>query len=63
MAYVAVNKDGIEKIFEEKPFRNNEEYWGGETSFTPYEAVFIPNGTIEKLIGRQLTWQDEPVEL
>lgn len=23
----------------------------------------IPKGTIEKLIGRELTWEDEPVEI
>lgn len=25
--------------------------------------VFLPEGSIEKLIGRKLTWEDEPVEL
>jgi hypothetical protein len=27
------------------------------------ELVFVPTGTIFRLIGRELSWQDEPVEL
>lgn len=26
-------------------------------------AIKLPKGTIKKLIGRELTWEDEPVEL
>lgn len=26
-------------------------------------AIELPNGSIKKLIGRELTWDDEPVEL
>lgn len=26
-------------------------------------AVELPKGSIKKLIGRELTWEDEPVEL
>lgn len=26
-------------------------------------SIELPNGTIKKLIGRELTWEDEPVEL
>lgn len=26
-------------------------------------SIVLPTGTIEKLIGRKLTWQDEPVEI
>ena len=26
-------------------------------------SIFLPRGTIKKLIGRELTWKDEPVEL
>ena len=40
MAYLAVNKKGIEVIFHH-----------------------LPKGSIEKLIGKKLTWKDEPVEI
>lgn len=26
-------------------------------------SIELPTGTIEKLIGRKLTWEDEPVEI
>ena len=26
-------------------------------------AIFLPKGSIKKLIGKDLTWEDEPVEL
>lgn len=26
-------------------------------------AITLPKGTIKKLIGRDLTWEDEPVEI
>ena len=26
-------------------------------------AIQLPKGTIKKLLGRELTWEDEPVEL
>lgn len=26
-------------------------------------AIGLPKGSIKKLIGRELTWEDEPVEL
>jgi hypothetical protein len=27
------------------------------------DDIYLPKGTIKKLIGRDLTWSDEPVEL
>lgn len=29
----------------------------------PFTGVILPKGSIEKLIGRKMTWKDEPVEL
>lgn len=69
MAWVAVNRNGTETISPGKPMRDFHEwaYYGeveiesehGEVDFT----ITIPTGTIFKLIGRELTWNDEPVEL
>ncbi len=61
MAYVTVDKDGKENIFSDKPTRYTEEWdypWVEDI-----EKVGIPQGSIEKLIGHKLSWQDEPVEL
>ena len=32
-----------------------------QNDFLPFYGVIIPNGTIEKMIGRKITWNDEPV--
>lgn len=58
MAWVAVDDQGYETIHEYIPTRTDDWYWRSEESY-----VFIPSGSIEKLIGRKLTWSDEPVEL
>ena len=66
MAWVAVNKDGSENIFTNKPNRSVA-YWydfispNRVTLFN--RMVILPKGSIKKLIGRDLDWNDEPVEL
>lgn len=65
MAYIAVNENGYECIFEDKPRRLRGE-WDNTTideNFVTSNKVYLPIGTIEKLIGRRLTWEDEPVKL
>lgn len=66
MAWLAEDGIGIEWIFASKPYRN-----GGLQSWEPpykddyvlIDTIELPKGTIEKIIGRKLTWEDEPVEL
>ena len=58
MVWVAVDNDGTEWLFEDIPHRMNEDQFGCRG----YE-IEIPSGSIEKLIGRKLTWSDEPIEL
>ena len=29
----------------------------------PASKIFLPKGTIEKIIGREMTWKDEPVKI
>lgn len=62
MAWLAVDDDGTEIIFDDEnyPYRNIEQK---EWKCKNEEYVDIPKGSIEKLIGRKLTWEDEPVEL
>lgn len=90
-AWVAVDKDGTEKIFNSIPIRRNAlmsiafgivtqriirntysknkrhkwaAHWSTEDDNPlPEGAIVLPKGTIRKLIGRNLTWKDEPVEL
>lgn len=60
MAWVAVDKDGGEYIYENTPQRLDD-CW-----HIPYSSEFgvlLPKGSIKKLIGRDLTWEDNTVEL
>lgn len=59
MAWVAVNYNGNECVFDTKPERYNNLFWVIEWG----DDVYLPKGSIKKLIGRELTWEDEPVEL
>ena len=34
-----------------------------EGFWNSFESVQLPKGSIKKLIGRELTWEDEAVEL
>lgn len=59
MAWVAVSEWGSEHIFDNTPYRKSG-WWlvhGCDSE------IRIPQGSIKKLIGRDLTWEDEPVEL
>jgi hypothetical protein len=61
MAYLAVDKDGSEKIYTHKPKRTNTlNYWIAPN--VSAKLVELPQGSIKHLIGRELTWEDEPVE-
>ena len=67
MAFVAVDKDGEEIICDHKPLREptDEDGFGYivPTFWDAENRVELPPGSIAKLIGRELTWEDEPVEL
>ena len=62
MAWVAVDENDFEYVFNHKPIRENL-YFDNDESYYDSVCVKLPQGTIKKLIGRELTWNDEPVEL
>lgn len=65
MSWLAVDKDGKGYIYESKPIRVIDKWiipYGGECSyFSGY--ILLPKSSAKKLIGKELTWNDEPVEL
>jgi len=88
--FVFVDKDGTEKISNNKPIRrqfkgkrilsamwgmctgdyskNNWNKWcdGWSTdreNFLPFSGLILPKGTIQKIIGKKMTWNDEPFEI
>lgn len=68
MGWLAVDKDLEEYIFDCKPDRfdcENDGYWDIPDDLDPddYSCIELPFGSIEKLIGKVLTWEDDPVEI
>ena len=64
MVYLAVNKDSSEVISNTR-IKRFKDYWVDEFfehEFDTIDVVFLPKGSIKKLIGRELTWEDNPVE-
>ena len=61
MSWLAVNKDGSENIYTHKPKRTGTlNYWIAPN--VSAKLVELLHGSIKHLIGRELTWDDEPVE-
>lgn len=72
MAYVAVHSWGEEYMFHNCPERTENRYWQdnivyweirGYTTCADDYSIPLPKGTIKKLIGKDLTWDDEPVKI
>lgn len=67
MAWVAVDKNGEEVIYSIEPIRGtneikrNTEIWVLHSICEHY--IYLPKGSIKKLIGKDLTWNDEPVKI
>lgn len=60
MTYLAVDADGAEYIYDALPERHEKEW---KIDMFEESCIELPMGSIKKLIGRELTWEDEPVEL
>ena len=59
MAFVATDKNGEEWIYERNPIRGIDSFCDVAID----DQIQLPSGTIKKLIGRDLTFDDDPVEL
>ena len=60
MAYLACDKDGTEWIYSAEPYRD-EIAWTIPMWEETAQFIELPEGSIAKLIDRELTWEDEPV--
>lgn len=58
--YLAVDEDGTEACFNGDPHRVTSDLISGY--WNDFDRVELPPGTIEKLTGRKITWEDEPIE-
>ena len=64
MAWLTCDEDGQETIFERHPKRESLSSLGGYWYDTGLNgSVYLPKGSIKKLIGRELFWSDSPIEL
>ena len=86
MAYVAVEKNGLEVMCSRKPYREKKDYtqkadnvnifsklfsgkWtdakyiSGHCLYRNSTKIVLPKGSIEKLVGRTLTWAHDPIKL
>ena len=64
VAWLAVDYDGFEYIFASKPIRcKGSKCWQVDYDRMLFDVVCLPKGSIKKLIGRELSWSNEPVEL
>lgn len=62
MAWLAVDERGEETIFQFHP--RKQEALGIYIPLYTYSVYLpLPKGTIKKIIGYDLTWKDEPVEI
>lgn len=73
MAWVAIDRDNTEHIFQNKP-KYSEGYWtdevfesfdgqGGKPVFHHANDIELPKGSIKNLIDRELTSYNETIEL
>jgi len=60
MAWLAVDANGTELIFSNTPERMTDIWLPGEIE---PDCVELPTGSIKKLTGKVMTWDDEPFEL
>lgn len=58
MAWVATDRNGKEWVYVDVPVRGDTTWYLEEGDY-----IELPKGSIKKLIGRDLTWDDEPIEL
>lgn len=66
VTYFAVDSDGTEVCFNDKPVRSDDglDVWNvPEDIYNDANNVCLPKGTIKKLTGKQLTWKDEPIAI
>jgi len=59
IVYLAVDKDGEESIHTGVPVRKAEQYWD---SYGNEDFIYMPRGTIKKLTGKDITWENDYIE-
>ena len=68
MAWIAVDSDGREYIFAEEPTRLSpiaigHGHWVSRADAEKRDMMRVPDGSSKGLLGKQMTWEDEPADL
>lgn len=63
MAWIARDKDNTLIIYADKPKRGTDGCFAVTQFMFYYDFVELPSNADEKLIGRHIDWDDEPVEI
>ncbi len=63
MAWLAVNKDEQNGLCPKSPSGRCGHWEYLEEVYNVPIEIELPKGTVYKLLGKELTWDDEPVEL
>lgn len=74
MAWLAVNKNGTEKMFKHYPFKRDDKWmdwlndYGHTTieelnSFKSNAGITLPFNSILALTGQKITFEDEPIKI
>lgn len=69
MAWLAVDADNSEYIYDTQPVRAEYEWMPKPVGLISMQHpeytdfIKLPKGSIRKLISKDLTWNDEPIEL
>lgn len=63
MAWLAVDKNHSEWIFQYKPRRNGSCWLPTISRHRNKDCVPLSKGTITKIIGKSMTWKDDPVKI
>ena len=64
MTYFCVDKDGTERCSNECPIRGSFR-WESWTDMygTTCHIIRLPEGSIERLTGHKITWENEPLKV
>ena len=63
-AYLAVEPNDSELRFSEPPCRSDEHSTcGWFCNSNSSQCVSVPRGTIKKITGKTIIWEDEPIKL
>ena len=63
MGYIAIDKDGQEWFYDEKPVYAIDEWHPAIIDRIVTNCYYMETGSIKELIGEEIKWPDKPVSV